>query len=140
MSRLLCVCGNLIRDQTDSLPYKASLLPDIDQIPFFDWLISETQSYVEAARKESVDGWLLDNGYGAEYVELKLPHGHILHDHIHTQYLDRKRDLYQCTNCGRVHIETSQPNIFASFSPDDNAGQGLFEQGILQRSLADGER
>ena len=44
MSKLSCISGNTIRDQTDDLPYKASFLMDPDYGAFFDWLMSETQS------------------------------------------------------------------------------------------------
>lgn len=126
MSKLDCICGYTIRDQADSLPYKASLLRDIDHASFFDWLVEETQGYVEAAQGGSVDSWLLEKGYGADYVALKLPHGHILHDHIRARYLEYQRDVYQCTNCSRVHIESSQPSMFASYSSDDPAAKGPF--------------
>lgn len=128
MSKLGCVCGHTIRDQSNALPYKASLLRDIDQDRFFDWLIEETQSFVEAAQRGAVDAWLLEKGYGQEYVLLKLPHGHILHDHIHSQYVEYKRDLYECTNCGRVLIETAQSNAFASFSPDKQPAGNLLSE------------
>lgn len=59
MAKIGCTCGHTIRDQTDSLPYKASLLRDVDRDPFFDWLIEETQSFVEAAQREAVGAWLI---------------------------------------------------------------------------------
>ncbi len=125
MAKIGCTCGHTIRDQTDSLPYKASLLRDVDRGPFFDWLIEEAQSFVDAAQRGTVDAWLLEKGYGPGYVALNLTHGHILHDHIHSKYLEYERDVYECTNCGRVLIETSQPNNFASFSPDVHSAKNL---------------
>lgn len=50
MSKLGCTCGNTIRDNTDGLPYKASLLKASFCEPFSDWLVSELQSYVTAAK------------------------------------------------------------------------------------------
>jgi hypothetical protein len=125
MAKLGCICGHTIRDQTDSIPYKASLLRDVDHNPFFDWIIEETQSFVEAAQRGATDTWLLEKGYGQRYVSLNLSHGHILHDHIHSKFVEYKRDLFQCTNCGRVLIETSEPNKFAGFSPDEHSSKDL---------------
>lgn len=128
MSKLGCICGHTIHDQTTDLPYKASLLRDPAQSSFFDWLIEETESYVSAVQNGEVEAWLLEKGYGPDYVSLKLSHGNILHDHIHAQYDLNKRDLYQCINCGRVLIETSEPDKFASYSPDDRSKKDLLNE------------
>jgi len=130
MSKLGCACGHIIRDQTDGLPYKASLLRDTVLTTFFDWLAEETQSYVVATETGAVDAWLSARGYGAGYIALNLSHGQILHDHIHTQYILAKRDMYECTNCGRVHVETSQPNAFVSYSPDNLSKKGLLDESL----------
>lgn len=126
MSRLGCACGHTIVDQTTPLAFKASFLTDSNGEEFFDWLVDETQSYVEAVQRDTVDVWLLDRGYGVDYVALKLSHGHVLHDHIHTRHLELKRDMYVCTKCGRVQIEHAQPNMFNSYSPDGPAEPNLF--------------
>jgi len=84
---------------------------------FFDCLVEETQSYVEAAMLGQTRQWLLTKGYTEEYANLDLPHGHVLHDHIHKHYLAVKRDMYECEQCGRILVET-RDNRFASFSAD----------------------
>ena len=115
MSKMGCVCGHVIRDQTDYLPYKATVLPDELLISFFEWVEEETQSYVEAALANSVGEWLLAKGYTADYVALKLKHGEVLHDHIAIQYRDLSRDAYQCTACRRIHVQRSGTQRFVSF-------------------------
>jgi hypothetical protein len=129
MSRLGCRCGHIIRDQTNSLPYKGSVLPDVRHDLFFNWVSHETQSYVAAALGGSADQWLLDKGYTPDYVALKLNHGEVLHDHIHTHYLDLKRDIYECEACGRIHMETMSDNNFVSYMPDSGKFNAVLAEG-----------
>lgn len=125
MSKLGCQCGATIRDNTDSLPYKAELLKDIDRNDFFDWITEEIQSYLDAALNGEVAKWVLEKGYGSGYADLNLSHGHLLHDHIHTKFIMTKRDMYQCDSCGRIHIEKTENNRFASFVPDSDESRQI---------------
>jgi hypothetical protein len=118
MSNLRCACDHVIHDWTNELPFKATLLKSIDQDAFFNWITSEIQSYFLAEQNGHAKQWLLDRGYGSDYFELQLNHGNVLHDHIHTHYLGKKRDVYECVNCGRIHIEMSD-NHFITYSPDN---------------------
>ncbi|MDQ1921116.1 hypothetical protein [Massilia pseudoviolaceinigra] len=121
MSKLGCTCGKTISDNSDSLPYKASVLPDVNYNPFFEWLVDETQRYVTAALNGSVDEWLLQKGYGKDYVDLKLSHGNIMLDHIHTKYISLSRDMFECQTCGRVLVELSTNNHFTAYAPDSGS-------------------
>ena len=56
MSKMGCACGHVIRDQTDDLPYKATVLPDQRLYSFFEWVTEETQSYVGAALANAETG------------------------------------------------------------------------------------
>ena len=119
MSKMGCACGHVIRDQTDDLPYKATVLPDQRLHSFFEWVTEETQSYVEAALAHAVGDWLLAKGYKADYVALKLRHGEVLYDHIANKYRELSRDVYQCTACLRLYVQRSGTQRFVAFSPDD---------------------
>ncbi|KVF27372.1 hypothetical protein WJ07_00850 [Burkholderia vietnamiensis] len=125
MSKLGCPCGNTIRDNTQGLPYKASLLKDLFCEPFTDWLVDELQSYVVAAEQGRVDAWLLDHGYSDEYLSLKLDHGNVLHDHLHSQFVGLMRAAYECTVCGRLLVETVEDNSFIAYSPDTGKHNGV---------------
>jgi hypothetical protein len=122
MSKLGCKCGHIIRDQTDNIPYKGHVLLDIRHATFFDWLVEETQSYVEAAQAGRVKQWLLERGYAQDYVDRKLGQGHVLdllHYRIHMQFRKLKRDLYECAACGRIHMQTRDGDKFVSYAPDN---------------------
>ena len=119
MSKFRCDCGHIICDQTDDLPYKATVLPDELRGSFVEWVAEETQSYVEAALANSVGDWLLAKGYTADYVALKLKHGAVLHDHISRRYQELSRDAYQCSACLRLYVQRCGTQGFIAFSPDD---------------------
>jgi hypothetical protein len=123
MSKLSCECGHIIRDQTDNIPYKGHVLPDVRWATFFNWLGDETQSYAEAAQAGRVGQWLLERGYPQDYVDRNLSDshgfGHVLAMRIGVQLCKLKRDLYECEACGRIHIERRDNNRFAGYAPDN---------------------
>ncbi|PCE29997.1 hypothetical protein [Burkholderia ubonensis] len=128
MSKLGCQCGNVICDNTNSLPYKAALLKDSFSEPFSDWLVSELQSYVVAAEQGSVRSWLLSRGYTEDYLSLQLDHGNVLHDHLLCRLIDLRRTAYECSECGRLHVETVDDNAFVSYSPDSKKNNGVLSE------------
>lgn len=120
MSKLGCPCGNTIRDNTNGLPYKAHLLKDSLCESFWAWLVIELQSYVAAAEQGSVRAWLTSRRYTEDYVSLELDHGNVLHDHLHSKFLEFERSVYECSVCGRLLVESVEDNQFVSYSPDTN--------------------
>ena len=114
MSKLGCRCGHVISDQTDNIPYKGCILPDVHSEDFFGWIADKLQSYVKAAKAGRTDVWLLEQGFRQEYLDLNLNDGEVLHDYIDTRFVTLTRSMYECEACGRVHIETSEDNHFTS--------------------------
>lgn len=120
MSKIGCRCGHVISDNTFIVPYKSYLLSDEETVKFFDWMCNEIQSYVLAVDDKKVTQWILDRGFGGGYANLNLDHGNVLHDHIHSRFVDIKKDVYRCEKCGRLLVETLN-NIFTSYLPDERA-------------------
>lgn len=118
MSKISCACGHIIVDQTDSAPHKGSLLPDTSHGLFFDWVAEETQSYLEAVQESDVKRWLLNRGYSECYVDLRLSHGEVMHDHIHARYHRLTKDFYQCVKCQRLLIQHERTERFTSYLPE----------------------
>jgi len=108
------------------LPYKATLLRDKDNEAFFNWLTDEIQSYVLSAQGEKVREWIIEKGFSEEYAALGLDHGNIMRDHIHTHYLGKKRDVYECAKCGRLHVEHLE-NSFFSYTSDSGANNSALD-------------
>jgi len=126
MSKLLCECGHLIHDHSLGLDYKARLISDQKFDDFFNWVTNEIQEYVVAAQEGKTDQWMLDKGFGKDYVNLGLDHGNVLHDHLYGEFLEQKKDVYECTQCGRLLVEREENN-FLSYSPSNGSFNALFK-------------
>jgi hypothetical protein len=93
--RFTCVCGNVLRDQTDYIPYKA-------------WFAAD-QDLEEIARE-----------VGARAAKDDDPAD--LGDHIYSALFPRLHTLYQCYNCGRVFVDDpDDPTAFQIFRPENSA-------------------
>jgi hypothetical protein len=107
MSNLGCICGSVIRDNTDAVPNKGHLVPD----PRFHDL-------VEAIRKEVQDF------FAGGPVQPNDEAGKILaEDRLHfviaRNLMQYTTIVYQCTTCGRIHVQRKDdPNRFDPFMPD----------------------
>jgi len=132
MARLGCECGYVIPDHDYALDYKAFMILDNNFVDFSDWFIEEIQGYITAVQNGGARQWLLDNGYGEDYANLNLDHGNIMHDHILLRkFFELKKDVYECTQCGRLHVQ-GKNNAFFSYSP----GSGSFN-GALKSNKSD---
>jgi hypothetical protein len=118
MSRLGCLCGNIIRDQTDFLPYKGKILRDQHTDQFHDIVAQEIASFIAAISEGKRNKWIEEH-FSHQYP-LNIDNVGIIHDivvrHFINQYI---LDIYQCENCGRIWIQESPTsNQFRSFYPD----------------------
>lgn len=127
MSWLFCECGHVISDHSLGLDYKAELISDKDFVGFFDLLTDELQGYITAAQAGGAEKWLLSKGFSKDYVSLGLDHGNVLHDYLYAKFLDLKKNVYECVQCGRLHIERENNN-FLSFSPENKLFNELFKK------------
>jgi hypothetical protein len=95
-----CVCGNVLRDQTDGIPYKAWFAADQD-------LEKITQSVgVQIAKGDDSES---------------------LGDRIYSSLFPRLHALYQCYNCGRVFVDDpDDPTRFQVFRPEEGAWKKVF--------------
>jgi hypothetical protein len=122
MSKLGCACGNVIYDQTDDLPYKGKIIRDKHSGAEFEEMVGVVASYVQAAREGKSQDWLMRRD--EEYAKLGLDDTSIIYDLISLFFLDNSLDIYQCDECGRIHIQ-KENNRFISFKPEPTDAQGL---------------
>jgi hypothetical protein len=117
MSKMLCSCGHVIRDQTDGLPYKAELYPDVHGEALWDGIVSAATSLLEALRTGERLRWMREHflpGYPADVSDDGM-----LSDAITGVAARLKRDVYQCELCGRLYVQTSSTtNTFVVFVPE----------------------
>ncbi len=92
--KLKCNCGNIIFDGTDSLPHKGHILADKDLFPILDKLD-------RLLEKVSKHGRVTDR----DYIDVR------------SNFLGRT--IYQCPDCGRIHIWDATIKGAFSFQPED---------------------
>jgi hypothetical protein len=125
MSKLGCICGHVIRDQTDFIPYKARFLRDQDDESHAAY-IEVVNTFIEAIKTGKRAQWIT-NHFSAGYPS-DLSDANIISDIISQYDVNFQGDLYQCENCGRVKIQVQDKNLFASFSPEDEHFQNIFRR------------
>ena len=131
MSKISCLCGHTIVDQTDDLPYKAAFIADQDQTTCFGLFFQFVADLLEA-REQGRQNDFLEQQFGADYprdLELRS----ILNDAFTFNAFSHK--MYECEVCGRLWIQTKpQENIFVSYLPETEV------RGILRstRKTTDG--
>ena len=114
MSKFQCYCGNIIRDQTDNLPYKAEYFADEDYeahdgelVTFLIHLVEATEKGEQAAfRREFPNPEDLDisDFIGDNIIGFQAKFG---------------RFLYECEECGRLWVQYDRRrNRYTSYLPE----------------------
>jgi|SRR6266508_477093 hypothetical protein len=117
MSKLGCLCGAVIYDQTDNLPYKGKILRDQHTEQFYDEMLVRVNAFVAAIREGRREEWLASQMSALNPI--RLSDDEIIHDLIFAFFLRYSLDIYQCETCGRIWIqEHPTSNHFRSFTPD----------------------
>lgn len=115
MSKLGCKCGHVITDQTDSLPYKASLLRDEVENEFWDEVHRELKPLVESA--ESGDKAAIADALGQFSPSFSAADK--LQDRISSLYIQRRSTAYECQICGRLWVQKQDSEKFVSYVPEE---------------------
>ena len=121
MSKLGCRCGHVIVDQTDSLPYKASLLRDEAENAFWEEVHHALKPLMEAA--ESGDKAAIADAYGelAPWVNATDE----LESRISSIHAQRMSTVYECPICGRLWVQKDGSSKFFSYVPDEGGYRGI---------------
>jgi hypothetical protein len=125
MSKLGCICGHVIRDQTDDIPYKARFIRDQDYEGFFAYA-GDIAAFIAAIQADQRSQWIKQ--YFSDSYPTDIPNASILNDILVNYKVEFEGDLYQCENCGRVKIQVQDKNLFASFAPEDENFSNLFKR------------
>ncbi|WP_152487837.1 MULTISPECIES: hypothetical protein [unclassified Pseudomonas] len=119
MSKLACTCGHIIRDQTDSLSYKASLIKDQQEEEFIQNLAQEINSLLTAAKAGNLEAHL-DERYGNTPWRPKT--AEVCYDIIGSALLSNSIMAYECQLCGKLWVQ-KEVNSFMPFNPES----GVYE-------------
>ena len=124
MSKFMCRCGEVIRDQTDNLPYKGYIFADTEYFDLFDRITADITGFIEARVAGRGGEWIAQyflKGYPCTKDE------DIVHDIISRHLIQGDRDVYQCPKCGRVHVERREDaSQLDSFAPDETTHRDVF--------------
>ena len=126
MSKLGCSCGHIIADQTDYLAFKADCIPDKSVFLLYDEVIENISSFIQAIRDNKREEWI-ETFFGLEYASLNLADAAIINDCFSKAYSAKNRIVYQCENCGRIHIQQQGTNRFFSFLPESDEARNVFD-------------
>ena len=118
MSKIQCSCGHQIVDQTDNLPYKATLSTDQEDWPAREAFVEQTLAFIQALRVGKRDEWI-QKQMGKTYPS-DLDDAGVLHD-LMTRNESHQRLVYMCTACGRLWLDRAADGVsMVSFTPDAN--------------------
>lgn len=124
MSKLGCICGHTIVDQTDDLPYKADFIrnQDADTV---DQRTSDIASFIEAIKNGKREEWLYSY-FGTDTHISESDESAVFY--IILKNTSKYESLiYQCGNCGRIKIQVGNSNNYLSFAPEDKGWADLFK-------------
>lgn len=105
MSKLGCKCGHVIVDQTDRLPYKGSFINAVDEDSYFD----EIEAILNSLQN-------FNSSAAQSYSQVI--------DKITSAYIQNSRDIYECTQCGRLWMQTSN-NHFIPFKSESGEYEAI---------------
>lgn len=132
MSKLRCLCGHQIIDQTDYLPYKAYFITDEDEEDVFQLTVSAIEKFILACEQDR-----LEEVFGQGFLEVYPKDSGLkdfLHDTLAAGYFGSSRDLYECEQCGRIWIQSrDKSGQFFPYKPEED------ERGILRSIHKDTE-
>jgi hypothetical protein len=125
MSKLGCVCGHTITDQTDNIPYKAKFIRDQDFDEYSDKYTEDVASFIDAVKEGKRDEWI--KMYFSETYPMNINNSSVVFDIVSVQRSRFEGELFQCETCGRVKIQVRDENLFASFTPEDDRYKDIFK-------------
>ncbi|MDY4413401.1 MAG: hypothetical protein SPE43_03360 [Ruminococcus sp.] len=99
-----CKCGNIIHDNTDSIPYKGHIISDKEYFKMLELADELIESPVK--NREALVMTFRNNIGAKSYIRIK--------------------SIFQCTCCGRLLLE-DENNQYFSFTPDGNEKKDLLD-------------
>ena len=100
--KIQCVCGAIISDTTDCLPYKAYFIPDQEWFGMWDAIDDAIEHSGPTPKdKETACMKLRSQGHGQQ--------------------------AWQCTNCGRLHVDDQQGNLHIFEPSSAQTSKTLFD-------------
>ena len=116
-----CTCGHLVADETDGIPNKAKLVPDIEFETYSDKADAAIVDFITSIMDGRREEWM--SRHFTEGYPTDLSNAEMLGDILDWIYLGQTKEVYQCDNCGRIWIEKDGVNM--SFMPEGEGSKGI---------------
>ena len=124
MGKLGCICGSTIVDQANNLPYKGYIIPDTELDGTSEILSDTIDSLSEATKQSKRLEWIKEK-FAVPPYPTDLSDSSMVHDIISSLLIDKKQDIFECENCGRIAIQVGQTNHFKFYKPETNDTKGI---------------
>jgi hypothetical protein len=124
MSKLGCICGYTIVDQSDSLQNKASFIRDQNYEAAENYS-EDIDSFINSIKNNCRDKWT-EEYFGVDIYK-KLADSIVIQDIISRYRLKYESTIYQCQNCGRIKIQKGLTNLYVSFEIEDEQNMEIFK-------------
>jgi hypothetical protein len=136
VSKLGCTCGNVIRDQTDDLPYKSYIRDDEDVQKPIELLADLLSPYWDARQQGQEADFIRQvahsRGEPDDYAESQVrrlavkPVSEVLFQLIFPFWNNYDRAIYECEDCGRLWVEVE--DHFVSYLPETDTRHVLWSR------------
>jgi hypothetical protein len=126
MAKVRCMCGHIIVDQTDNIPYKGYILPDVHVDKVSDNMTSNIDSLIDATKKGERLEWI-ENHFKVPPYPTDLKESSMIYDSLSLNEV--VQEIFECQNCGRIAIEIGQTNMFKFFKPESDDTKGVLNGG-----------
>lgn len=120
MSKLRCLCGYIITDQAEDLPYKAEYIADADFEESYGKFIHFIAKLLEEGRQLGRSA-LLAEYFGKAYPQDVSAAG-IVSDALTSIRVAFGHTMYECENCGRLWLQlVPGKNNYVPYLPETEA-------------------
>ena len=120
MGKLKCICGHIIVDQTDNIPYKGYLIPDNQINNVHENISSGISELLDSKNDEERMEWIKKNFFVPAYPT-DMKDFEMINDLISKHINGKTQSMFECENCGRIAIEVGQTNTFEFYKPENEA-------------------
>ncbi len=117
MSKRICVCGHIIVDQREDLPYKAEYIADEDYEASYGDFITFVTELVEAREHGEQERFIIKR-FGEQYPR-DLDLSDVISDALTAVRVGFGHTMYECEQCGRLWIQPNpEKDRYVSYLPE----------------------
>ena len=122
MAKFKCECGHIIRDQTDSLPYKGEIIRDKHWGEFYGRISRTVAEFMAACSAGQRSQWTMKfYSAPADSPVVSMDDESIVSDIITYASVACCLAVFQCEECARLYVSrTPEKWDFVKFVPTEN--------------------